>query len=582
MNPMIASPVVHNAHVVPEPVLGVSEAVSAATDGRVKPGHDDNTYGPFFSRFHMSGLRAVKPCQAKGLACRAHIFIAAALLGLFAKNAFAGPALVIEMRSGNVLYEDHPTELWYPASVTKLMTAYVALSAVRDHRIALDTPLAVSARAASMPPSKMGFHPGTLVTLDNALKMLMVKSANDMAVTIAEGVSGSVEAFADDMNDAARKLGLTQSHFVNPNGLPNPEHISSARDLAILARALYLTFPEEASLFNIGALQFDGKIIRNHNDLLGRYPGADGMKTGFTCAAGFNIVASATQGGRKFIAVILGAPNARSRAAMAATLFDRAFAGIDMPSRLVNDLAASADDLAAPPDMQQAACRNRGKAVAKYNKEIEQLMAPLLTKVAVPTGHSVVTTTEALSRPAPVALRMAMVPTPAFDPVPVHVGPEAGYNGLVAQVRPPHSPIGTAPPPESVSANAPTAPESESVVGDMPLTPDPKALPLRSESKHALASLTHHHASHGHRLGRAQASAAKGLAAKKTGHKAPQKLTKTAQGKAPAKQAHAAKAGVTKHAKTVAKPGAKTHTAAKPAAHASKSPAKKPEKHATR
>jgi D-alanyl-D-alanine carboxypeptidase len=253
--------------------------------------------------------------------------LAAALLGFWASHAFASPALVIEMPSGAILYEDHATQPWYPASLTKLMTVYVALSAVRDHSIALDTPLSVSARAAMMPPSKMGFRPGSLVTLDNALKMLMVKSANDMAVVIAEGVSGSVEAFAEDMNSTARELGLAQSHFVNPNGLPNPEHVSSARDLAILARALYLTFPEQANLFNIGALRLGDQIIQNHNNLLGRYPGADGMKTGFTCAAGFNLVASASQGGRKLIAVILGAPNLRSSTIMAAALFDRGLPG---------------------------------------------------------------------------------------------------------------------------------------------------------------------------------------------------------------------------------------------------------------
>src|SRR5580700_921475 len=196
----------------------------------------------------------VRARTRQGIVARALVCLAA-LLGFGASHALANPVLVIEMPSGAILYEDHATQPWYPASVTKLMTVFVALSAMRDHRIALDTPLAVSARAAMMPPSKMGFRPGSVVTLDNALKMLMVKSANDMAVTIAEGVSGSVEAFAEDMNSTARELGLTQSHFVNPNGLPDPEHVSSARDLAILARALYLTFPERANLFNIGAMR---------------------------------------------------------------------------------------------------------------------------------------------------------------------------------------------------------------------------------------------------------------------------------------------------------------------------------------
>ena len=133
--------------------------------------------------------------------------------------AQATPLLVMDATSGAVIYEQDSTKPWYPASLTKLVTVYAALKAVKEHRISLDTPMVVSTRAARMPPSKMGFKPGTEVTLDNALKMLMVKSANDLAVVIAEGVSGSVENFAVEMNQVAANLGMRQSHFVNPNGL---------------------------------------------------------------------------------------------------------------------------------------------------------------------------------------------------------------------------------------------------------------------------------------------------------------------------------------------------------------------------
>src|SRR6516225_6244446 len=153
-------------------------------------------------------------------------------------SAEATPFLVVDAGSGQVLLQNEATAPWYPASLTKLMTVYVALSAVRSGKLTLDTPLIMSVRAARMPPSKMGFRPGTEVTLDNALKMLMVKSPNDVAVMVAEGVSGSVESFADDMNAAASRLGLHESHFVNPNGLHHPAHVSSARDMAIVARAL--------------------------------------------------------------------------------------------------------------------------------------------------------------------------------------------------------------------------------------------------------------------------------------------------------------------------------------------------------
>lgn len=497
-----------------------------------------------------------------------------ALIGLCAGEAAAGPVLVIEMPSGNVLYEDHATEPWYPASLTKLMTAYVALSAVHNHEIGFDTPLAVSARAASMPPSKMGFRPGTLVTLGNALKMLMVKSANDMAVTIAEGVSGSVEAFADDMNEAARSLGMAQSHFVNPNGLPNPEHVSSARDLAILARALYLTFPREADLFNIGALQLEGKIIRNHNDLLGRYPGTDGMKTGFTCAAGFNIVASATQGGRKLIAVILGAPNVHSRAMMAATLFDRAFAGIDKPSRPVEEIAVETPQGGSARDA--AVCHNRGKAVGQYHAAIERLMAPLLAAAPSSAGHLVLTTTDGLARTSPIATRIAMVPAPAFDPVRVYVGPPQGYDGLVAQARPPHSPIGTPQAPGTVSAYAPQEPEA--ALAEAPLHEDAKALPMRGREVKAERRRPSFHRHH--RLTKKEMRAAKALPAKKP-NKPLEKPAKAASGKTAGKQP--AKPAVQKHAKATVKSASSPHPPAKKVAtHPAKATGKKPEKHAKR
>ena len=143
-----------------------------------------------------------------------------------------------------MLHAEHATYPWYPASTTKLMTMYLTLKAVKDKRLTLDTLLTVSPNAVAQAPSKMGFKAGTTVTVDNALKMLMVKSANDMAVVLAEGVSGSIEKFADDMNAASRRLGMTQSSWVNPNGLPADEQITSARDMAILARAILRELPE--------------------------------------------------------------------------------------------------------------------------------------------------------------------------------------------------------------------------------------------------------------------------------------------------------------------------------------------------
>ena len=397
----------------------------------------------------------------------------AALDCLAAGRAEAAPSLLVDADSGAVLYEDHATQPWFPASLTKLMTVYVALKAVRDHRIAADAPLLVSARASAMPPSKMGFRPGTYVPLDAALKILMVKSANDVAVTVAEGISGSVEGFAAEMNAAAASLGLQQSHFVNPNGLPNPEHYSSARDLAILARALYQTFPEQAGLFSIGALEVNGRIIANHNNLLGRYPGVDGMKTGFTCAAGFNVVASATQGGRKLIAVILGAPNVSLRTIKAAALFDRGFAGIDHPSVQV---AALPLEGGAPPDEGNAICRNRSQAIVAFNAENEKLIAPLEAAssqpFASPQGVALYDSS-ALSRSSAMATRISLVPPPSFEPVPIRI---AGYPGAGAE---PRGSSDSEAPPEAVSAYAATKDAAAAV----PLAPAKEALPLKGRAR---------------------------------------------------------------------------------------------------
>ena len=185
--------------------------------------------------------------------------------------------------------------------------------------------------AASQAPTKMGFRPGTQVTVDNALKMMMVKSANDMAVVLAEGLDGSIEKFADEMNDNAQKLGMTQTSYVNPNGLPADGQITSARDMAMLARAIVRELPEYEYFVHIPAIRFGKRVTRNYNRLIGRYPGADGMKTGFICASGFNLVASATRNGRRLIAVVLGAPSSAVRAAKAAQLLERGFNGNRCP-----------------------------------------------------------------------------------------------------------------------------------------------------------------------------------------------------------------------------------------------------------
>ena len=257
------------------------------------------------------------------------VALASALLiasALHTGEARAEARLLIDVESGKVLEGENATYPWYPASVTKLMTTYVTFKAVRDQRITLDTVFTYGPNAAAQQPSKMGFKVGTQITVDNTLKMLLVHSANDMAVVLAEGISGSIEKFSDEMNANAQRLGMTQTNYVNPNGLPADEQVTSARDLAILARALIREFPEYDGYWQIGAIRFGKRVMHNTNKLLDAYPGADGMKTGFICASGFNVVASATRGDKRLIAVVLGAPSSAARAGRAAQMFERGFA----------------------------------------------------------------------------------------------------------------------------------------------------------------------------------------------------------------------------------------------------------------
>ena len=239
--------------------------------------------------------------------------------------ATAGPALVFEPYNGTVFYAEDPDVMWFPASLTKLMTAYVAFQALKAGTITPDTKIICSKEATEQAPSKLWLKVGEGITLDVALKVLIVKSANDVAVMIAEAVAGSEDGFVAKMNEAAQHLGMTRTHFANVNGLPNEEQYTTARDLARLARAIIVEFPEHADLFTTVQVQVGKQIIRTHNGLLVSLPGADGMKTGFICNSGFNVVASATRDGRKLVAVVLGEQSTATRRVRATDLLENGF-----------------------------------------------------------------------------------------------------------------------------------------------------------------------------------------------------------------------------------------------------------------
>src|SRR4051794_16278131 len=308
-----------------------------------------------------------------------------ATLGLSVSRAAAEAQILVEVDTGKVLHAENATMPWYPASITKIMTAYVTLRAVKEGRITLDKLIPVSPNAVAQQPVKMGFPTGTQLTVDNALKMLMVKSANDMAVVLAEGVAGSIENFADQMNQTARRLGMTQSNFVNPNGLPADEQIVSARDMAILARAALREFPEYDYYWHLPGIRYGKRVIRNYNTLLGRYAGADGMKTGFICASGFNLVATATRDGKRLIAVVLGAPSASARAVKAAQLLERGFQSNAL-SWLTPPLG-TVDSLqpvdATPPNLRDEMCGPHRKRPATEDEDAALVNAPSDSAYAV-------------------------------------------------------------------------------------------------------------------------------------------------------------------------------------------------------
>ena len=360
--------------------------------------------------------------------------LAAALAVVAPRAVHAEALLVVEADTGKVLQAENATYPWYPASVTKLMTAYVTLKAVKDGRISLDSLLTVSPVAAAQSPSKMGFRPGIQVTVDNALKMMLVKSANDMAVVLAEGVGGSVDGFSAQMNQAAHRLGMTQTNYVNPNGLPAEGQITSARDLAILARAIIRDLPEYEYFVHIPSIRYGRKVTQNFNKLIGRYPGADGFKTGFICASGYNLVASATRNGKRLIAVVLGASSGQMRAVRAAQLLERGFANNSLawlrPSLGTVENLVPID--ASPPNLRDEMCG--GKRKRPQSDEDEDTVASNAGGSASAGESAITFYTAGLQPPmAKPSELLAAAPAPS-EPIPVYTGPTKTGPALIAAV----------------------------------------------------------------------------------------------------------------------------------------------------
>jgi D-alanyl-D-alanine carboxypeptidase len=330
------------------------------------------------------------------IAARRCRFLVAAWLAVVAvtvaipvPNVWAGPSLVIDAATREVLSAEEPDATWYPASLTKLMTAYVTFEAVKSGRLAWDAKLPLSEKARGQPATRIGLRLGIPLNVEQAVRGLILRSANDFAMALAEAIGGSEEGFAEMMNATARRLGMTRSHFVNPHGLPDPQQVSTARDMAILTLAVLHDFPERAEVFSTPTVVIHKGTFHSQNDLLRTFLGADGMKTGFTCGAGYNVVASATREGRRIIAVVLGAHTRALRSERAAALMQLGFDHIegrhpvDKPVKL-SEMAMNPAEANAVHDMsRETRTRKCGNRVGPPRVVRKMVAAKSVAKKAV-------------------------------------------------------------------------------------------------------------------------------------------------------------------------------------------------------
>ncbi|PLX34909.1 MAG: D-alanyl-D-alanine carboxypeptidase [Hyphomicrobiales bacterium] len=296
-----------------------------------------------------------------------------ALLAFAARPALANPSLVFDAASGKVLYAEQAGAVWHPASLTKIMTAYIVLQELAAKRLKPNQVLTVSKFAASKPPSKLGVPAGRTITVMQALRAVMIRSTNDMAVVLAEAVSGSEAKFAEKMNRTARDLGMTRTHFVNSHGLHDPRQVTTARDLGLLAQAILRKFPKGSRIFSERYVKWGKVKLSNRNRLLGKFRGLDGLKTGFVCASGFNLVATAKRGGRRLVSVVLGAPTGRFRFDESAYLLKRSFAR-PLKAMLVKTHLRelrNAGRNSRPPNLRQTVCEKQQVATITPAKKLK-------------------------------------------------------------------------------------------------------------------------------------------------------------------------------------------------------------------
>lgn len=289
------------------------------------------------------------PVQADAHARHHHHHVASAPVG--ATDPSKDAALIIDGETGKVLYERNAEALRHPASLTKMMTLYLLFDALHKGQMTMATPLKVSRHASVQAPTKLYLKPGETIPVEKAIEAIVVRSANDVAVTIAENLGGTEAHFAELMNAEAQKMGMTHTFYHNASGLPDPKQITTAEDLGLLARHLAYDFPQYFHYFSIEGFTYQGKYYKTHDNLIGYYNGADGIKTGYTGASGFNLVSSVVRDRMHLIGVVMGGRTAHRRDNEMMHLLDTAFAEVsknptlvaraDIPWQHVNDGAAA-------------------------------------------------------------------------------------------------------------------------------------------------------------------------------------------------------------------------------------------------
>lgn len=300
-------------------------------------------------------------------------FFVALLFSTFctAKTHAATSSILIDAQSGSVLYADNADTLRYPASLTKLMTLYITFNALENGTLKLDDHLKVSRNAANRSPSRLGLAAGKTIDVRTAILATIIKSANDCATVLGESLAKDEKAFAVLMTNTAHELGMKNTTFKNASGLPNSQQKTTARDMAILAVALYHHFPQYYSWFSIPQFEYNGIVYKSHNDLLKDFDGADGLKTGYTAASGYNIVTSAKRGNHRVIAVTMGHDYSAERDKKVYAMMDKSLANMELSSLVDYNRLHTEIDKASPKTNKIAAKSYTAKSAKTGNWAIQ-------------------------------------------------------------------------------------------------------------------------------------------------------------------------------------------------------------------